>query len=136
MYNTHVESGTAINEYLYSNRNTQFDSATLADGTVTADSDGDKILYRGTVLAKITSGTDSGKVGAYSTGASDGRESTTNIIGISEERVNVRRGDVEIAYLYAGTVKGDNVYSNGTQGSVAADVKSALRGEKVHIMFR
>ena len=113
-----------------------FDSATVADGSVDADSNGDRILQKGTVLAAITSGTDSGKVGPYDTGASDGRQTAGNIIGISERFLNLRDGDFETAYLYAGVVTEDRVWSDGTQGSLSDAVKTAMQSNTMHILFR
>ncbi len=131
-----TESGQAINEYLYSTHNATFDSATLAASTVTADANGDKIARKGTVLAAITSGVDSGKAGAYDTGASDGRETAGNILGVSDVRLNVRNGDFEVAYLYTGVVREASVFSDGTQGSLSAAVKTAIRSEAMHILVK
>lgn len=60
------------NEYLRSTRNKKTESYILAASTVPARTidgvAGQKILKRGTVLAKITSGGDAGKVGPYQSG--------------------------------------------------------------------
>lgn len=131
-----VESGVAVNEYLYSPKGAMFDSATVASGSVTADSQGDKILQKGTVLAAITSGVDSGKVGPYDTGASDGRQTSGNIIGICERFLNLKNGDFDTAYLYAGVVTENRVWSDGTQGSLSDAVKTAMQSNTMHILFR
>lgn len=131
-----TESGVAVNEYLYSPTGAMFDSATVADGSVSADSDGDRILQKGTVLASITSGTDSGKVGPYDTGASDGRQTAGNIVGISERFLNLRNGDFEVAYLYAGVVNEDRVWSDGVMGSLSDAVKTAMQSNTMHVLFR
>jgi hypothetical protein len=135
MYLT-TKSGVAVNEYLYSTVGAAFDSATLAASTVTADEDGTKYLQKGTVLATITSGADSGKVGAYASGASDGRETDSNIVGILDTFAVVTEGDALVGYLYKGVVNEDKVYSDGTQGSVAAGVKTALQTSSIDILFR
>lgn len=131
-----TKSGVAVNEYLYSTVGTAFDSATLAASTVTADEDATKYVQKGTVLATITSGADSGKVGAYSTTATDGRQTSTNIIGILDTFAVVTDGDALVGYLYKGTVNEDKVTSDGTQGSVADAVKTALQTTSIDILFR
>ena len=60
------------NQYLRSTRGLGFESYTLADGTVpevTIDGFTEKYLQPGTVMAKITSGGDTGKIGPYEPGA-------------------------------------------------------------------
>jgi len=135
MYLTEI-SGVAINEYLYSTVGTAFDSVTLAASAISADEDGSKYLQKGTVLATITSGTDSGLVGPYSTKASDGRETSTNIIGISETFADVTNGNALIAYLYKGTVDESKVYCDGVQGTVSSDAKTAMQTTSIDILFR
>lgn len=132
----YTESGVAVNEYLYSTVGAAFDSATLAASTVTADSYSNKVLNKGVVLARITSGTDSGKVGEYDTGASDGRQTSGNIVGISDRWVDVTRGDAEMAYLYAGTVDESKVYCDGVQGTVGSTEKTAMQSSSMDILFR
>ncbi len=131
-----TESGVAVNEYLASAKNALFASSTVADGTVSADSNGDRVLRKGTVLAAITSGTDSGKVGPYDSGETDGRQTAANIVGISDRRLNLRNGDFETAYLYAGAVQESRVISDGTMGSLASAVKTAMQSEAMAILFR
>lgn len=101
------------NQYLRSTRGMKFNSATVAASTVTAITiDGfanQKILQPGTVLAKITSGGEAGKVGPYSTdtvGVTDGRSSAANIVGICDTFLpwQLMERDVEVAVLYDGTV--------------------------------
>ena len=59
------------NEYLRSTQDVKVDSYTVAAGSVPArvidGAPGQKILQPGTVMAKITTGPDSGKIGPYST---------------------------------------------------------------------
>ncbi len=60
------------NQYLRSTRGLGFESYTLADGTVpevTIDGFTEKYLQPGTVMARITSGGDTGKIGPYEPGA-------------------------------------------------------------------
>jgi hypothetical protein len=74
------------NEFLRSTKDVATESYTCAASTVPAQTiDGfpnQKILQPGTVMAKLTSGADSGKVGPFQAGVSDGRQTLTNIVGI------------------------------------------------------
>lgn len=57
-----------VNEYLFSTEGLKKTSYTMADGGIpseTIDGETQKVLQPGTVIAKITSGGDSGKVGVY-----------------------------------------------------------------------
>lgn len=94
------------NQFLRSTRNLQIESYTLAAATVptvTIDGwPGQKILQPGTVLAKITSGVDAGKVGPYQAGASDGRQTAANIVGLNRTFLpwqTIER-DVEVGAVY------------------------------------
>lgn len=135
-YTNESRTGEALNEYLYSTVGVAFSKATLAQESVDEDDDGNRVLRKGTVLADITSGVNSGKVGPYDSDASDGRETKTNILGICDVRADVTRGDLDVGYLYRGVVKESKVYSDGTQGSLDTDVKSAMRSESIDILFR
>ena len=99
------------NQYLRSTRNLQFNSFTVAAASVPSVTiDGhpnQKVLQPGTVMAKITSGADSGKIGPYSTdtvGVTDGRSTAANIVGINDTFLpwQLMERDVEIAVLYHG----------------------------------
>lgn len=74
------------NEFLRStNPKPQTESYTLAAASVPAETiDGhvQKIVQPGTVMAKITSGTDIGKVGPFQAGVTDGRQLVANIVGL------------------------------------------------------
>lgn len=95
-------------EYLRSTRGTKFESYTLAASTVVAKTidgnAGQKILQPGTVMAKITSGGESGKVGPFQAGATDGRQTLANIVGLNDTFLpwQAIERDVEIAVLYTG----------------------------------
>lgn len=74
------------NSFLRSTQDVKTESFTIAASTVAEveiDGSTQKILQPGTVLAKITSGADSGKVGPVDSGATDGREVAANIVGIN-----------------------------------------------------
>lgn len=98
------------NEFLRSTKRLLTESYTLAASTIpsrTIDGvSGQKILQPGTVLAKITSGPESGKVGPYSTdttGVTDGRSTAANIVGLNLTFLpwqTIER-DVEVSAVYA-----------------------------------
>lgn len=98
------------NEYLRStNPKPRFESYTVAASTVPArtidGNAGQKILQPGTVMAKITSGPEIGKVGPYSTdtvGVTDGRSVASNIVGLNDTFLpwQLIERDVEIAVAY------------------------------------
>lgn len=123
-------SGTAVTEYLYSQANFTTKSATLASGTLTADANGDKIVNKGAILAKITTGATSGQYGPYDTGASDGRQTLTNVVGINDSYSNLRDGDYEAGVCYAGIVRDDKVtlFESGVAKTV-----STMSGSKANL---
>lgn len=94
------------NEFLRSPKDLGTESYTLAASTIPAQTiDGfpnQKILQPGTVLAKITSGADAGKVGPFSAAATDGRQTLANIVGLCLTflpwQTMVR--DVEVSAVY------------------------------------
>lgn len=97
------------NAYLRSTDDVKTDSYTFAKTgivSVTVDGVATKVLQPGTVIAKITSGADSGKVGAYDTAAADGRQTAANIIGIVDTFLpwQLNERDVEVAVVYEATV--------------------------------
>jgi hypothetical protein len=78
---------------------------TLSAATVTADSNGDKILKAGTFVAPITSTAEVGKYGPFATGAADGRQTPdANKSGYLLESVNLRDGDVVTGCMISGSV--------------------------------
>lgn len=78
-----VQTPFGRNEYLRSTRNTRFESYTVAATTIPARTiDGNpnqKILQPGTVLAKITSGAEAGKVGPFQRGTVANEVQTINL---------------------------------------------------------
>jgi hypothetical protein len=93
------------NQYLRSTKGMKFESATLAAGTVVAETvDGVsmKIAQSGEVLAKITSGVDIGKVGPFQATVTDGRQTAANIVGILETFLpwELNERDAEVSYVY------------------------------------
>jgi len=96
-------------EFLRSTQDIKTESYTVADATVpdqTIDAVVTKVLQPGTVMASITSGGDSGKVGPYQVDASDGRQTATNIVGINYTFLpwQLNERDVEISVVYEASV--------------------------------
>lgn len=98
------------NVFLRSTQDVKTISYTVARATVMAETiDGhpdQKVLQPGTVLAKITSGPDAGKVGPFQTGALDGRQTVANIVGINNTFLpwQLTERDVEVAVIYEASV--------------------------------
>lgn len=96
------------NEYLRSTKDVKKESYTFAAGSIpteTIDGSVQKVLLPGEVLAKITSGGDAGKVGVFQAGATDGRQTLTNIVGINDTWLpwQLLEGDREVAATYEAT---------------------------------
>lgn len=135
------------NEYLRStNPKPQTESYTLAASTIpsrTIDGNaGQKILQPGTVLAKITSGVEIGKVGPFQAGATDGRAATANIVGLDDTFLpwqTIER-DVEVAAVYTCTaVQGwcIELDAAGAQIVLTNATADAMRGTKgLDILFK
>lgn len=94
------------NEFLRSTKILQTESYTVAASTVPARTiDGNanqKILQPGTVMAKITTGAEAGKVGPFMAGATDGRADVANIVGLELTFLpwQLVERDVEISCVY------------------------------------
>lgn len=94
------------NVFLRSTRGILTESYTCAKSTipsVTIDGSTEYVLQPGTLLAKITSGADNGKVGPYDNGASDGRQVEANVVGLCITFLpwQLADRDVEVAVAYA-----------------------------------
>ncbi|ANA87248.1 capsid decoration protein [Gordonia phage Gibbles] len=131
------------NQYLHSTRNKQLQGYTFAHETLpeedwtdgTGDVHTEKILQSGEVLAKITSGPNSGKVGVFQTGATDGRATLANIVGVNDTFApwQLSKRDIEVAALYHGVVKQAWCFirdANGDRVVMPDNVADALRGGK------
>lgn len=93
------------NEYLRSTQDVKKESYTFASAslpTETIDGVVQKVLKPGEVIAKITSGPDTGKVGVFQALATDGRQTLTNIVGINDTWLpwQLMEHDNEIAVSY------------------------------------
>jgi hypothetical protein len=97
------------NEFLRSTKILLTESYTCAAATVPAQTidgaTGQKILQPGTVMAKITSTADSGKVGPFSAAATDGRQTLANVVGLNLTFLpwQLIERDVEISAVYSCT---------------------------------
>lgn len=65
-----------------------------------------KVLQPGTVMAKITSTADIGKIGVFSAAATDGRQTLANVVGICNTFLpwQLMEGDREVAIIYEASV--------------------------------
>lgn len=94
------------NVWMRSTKGVKFEHYTCAAAGVPAETiDGDatqKVLQPGTVMAKITSGADAGKIGVFQAGVADGRQTAANIVGICDTFLpwQLRHRDVEVAVAY------------------------------------
>jgi hypothetical protein len=77
-----------------------------ATGTIIGGGDVSKVLQPGTVIAKMTSGANIGKFGVFQAGATDGRQTAANIVGVADTFVPwmLLERDVDIAVTYEATV--------------------------------
>jgi len=133
-------------EYLRSTRGKKVESYTLAGATVPAKTidgaAGQKILQKGTVLAKITSGPDAGKVGPRQAGATDGRQTLTNIVGLCDTFLpwQLIERDVEVGATYeCVAVQGwcVELAADGSEVVLPDATADAMRGTKgLDILFK
>jgi hypothetical protein len=98
------------NTFLRSTKGLKQRSVTLAHKSIPEETingyPGRRVLQRGEMLCKITSGEFAGSVGPHQEGATDGRGTLDNFVGFSDTyvpwRANVR--DVNIAAVYEASV--------------------------------
>ncbi len=146
-----VKGGTARtpfgkNQYLRSVKDVKFESYTVAASTVPArtidGNAGQKILKPGTVMAKITSGPEAGKIGPFQAGATDGRQTAANIVGLNDTFLpwQLIERDVEVACAYECTaVQGwcIELDAAGAEIVLTNTTADAMRGTKgLDIMFK
>jgi hypothetical protein len=132
------------NEYLRSTQDVKKNSATFAANSLpveTIDGVAQKVLLPGEVLAKITSGPDSGKVGVFQAGATDGRQTLANIVGVNDTWLpwQLMEHDTEIAYAYEATVVQAWCFerdSSGARIALTNTTAAAMIGQKtISLMF-
>lgn len=131
------------NRFKRSNVGVKFEHYTLAKSTVVAEARSDgtgvstntKFLQAGEVLAKITSGGDAGKVGPFQAGATDGRQTLANIVGVCDTFVpqQLNERDVDVAVVYIGTLVQAWCFernSSGVRIALTNTTADAMRGTK------
>jgi len=96
------------NVYLRSTQDVKYEPYTCAAASVateTIDGVTQKVLQSGEVMAKITSGGDTGKVGPFQASVADGRQTLANIVGLNDTFLpwQLLEHDVEIAVAYEAT---------------------------------
>lgn len=139
------------NEYLRSTKVFKTDSYTVAASSVPARTidgvAGQKILQPGTVMAKITSGGEAGKIGPYSTdtvGVTDGRSDPANIVGINDTFLpwQLVERDVEVSVVYEATAVQAWCFEYTLAGGAVPQALSnatadnaVMRGKKLNLHF-
>lgn len=116
------------NEYLRSVRNVHYESYTVAASTIPAQTidgvAGQKILQPGTIMAKITSGAEIGKIGPFTlqAGVTDGRQTAANIVGINDTFLpwQLMERDVEVAVNYESSIVDGRLFELDASGAWAA----------------
>ena len=104
-----IRSPFGKNQYLRSTQDVKYESYTMSKAampSMTVDGDVLKIAQPGTVIAKITSTAESGKVGVFQTGAADGRQTAANVVGVLDTFLpwELMERDAEVSVAYEGTV--------------------------------
>lgn len=134
----------ARNHYLRSTQDVKTQSYTVAASTIPARTidghTGQKVLQPGTVMAKITSGADSGKIGPYLVDALDGRQTLTNIVGLCNTFLpfQLMERDVDIAVVYeASVVQANCIELDATDAEVPlGDTTAAAMTNQKHLDIR
>jgi hypothetical protein len=131
------------NEYLRSTQDVKKESYTFSAASIpleTIDGSQQKVLKPGEVLAKITSGPEAGKVGVFMAGATDGRQTVGNIVGLNDTWLpwQLLERDVEVAAAYECTaVQGwcterDAAGARVPLTNTTADAMRGVKGLDVH----
>lgn len=133
------------NNFLRSTQDVKTESYTLAAATVATETingvAGQKVVQPGEVLAKITSGPDAGKVGPYQAGATDGRQTAANIVGLCRDWMpwQTMEHDMDVAAVYECTAVQAWCFERDAAGARIAltnTTADAMRGTKgLDIMF-
>ena len=132
-------------EYLRSTQDVKKESYTFAAAslpTETIDGVVQKVLLPGEVLAKITSGPDAGKVGVFQAGATDGRQTAANIVGLNDTWLpwQLMEHDNEVAATYEATAVQawcSERDAGGARVTLTNTTADAMRGTKgLSLMFK
>lgn len=133
------------NQFLRSTQDVKTESYTCsASATPFEEIDGEtqKVLQPGTVMAKITSGEESGKIGPFQAGVSDGRQTLANIVGICNTFLpwQLLNRDVEIAVVVDARVVQEWCFEydeDGVRVELTNTTAAALNAEKgLNILFQ
>lgn len=134
------------NVYLRSTQDKKVDSGTFAASTMPAKTidgnPGQKVLQPGTVIAKITSGPETGKFGPFQAGATDGRQTLANIAGLCDTFLpwQLMERDVEIGITYECTAVQAwclEAQADGTFVALTNATAAAMLAQKsLDILFR
>lgn len=132
------------NVFLRSTQDVKTESYTLAASTVALETvngvANQKVLQSGEILAKITSGPETGKVGPFQAGATDGRQTLTNIVGINNTFLpwQLLERDVEVSAVYECTAVQGWCFERDAAGvrialtNTTADAMRGVKGLDVH----
>jgi len=132
------------NVYLRSTQDVKKEHYTVAASTVALETvngvANQKILQSGEVMAKITSGPETGKIGPFQAGATDGRQTAANIVGINDTFLpwQLMERDVEVAVTYEATAVQGWCFERDAAGvrivltNTTADAMRGVKGLDVH----
>ncbi len=131
------------NVFLRSTQDVKVESYTFASGGIpeeTVDGEQVKVLQPGTVVAKITSGGDTGKIGVFSAAATDGRQTAANIVGINQTFLpwQLTERDVEVGVVYEATVTQANCFEydvGDARIALTNGTRDAMNGVSVQMIF-
>lgn len=103
-----IRSPFGNNAYLRNTQHVRYEHYTLSSSVVpteTIDSTTQKRVFPGTVIAKITSTGESGKVGPFSAAATDGRQTLANIVGLLDTFLpwELLEHDCDVSVAYVAT---------------------------------
>lgn len=132
------------NQYLRSTQDYKTESYMVAKDSVPAETidgyAGQKVLQPGTVMAKITSGGDAGKIGPFQADATDGRQTAANIVGLNNTFLpwQLMERDVEVAVVYECTAvqawcfEYTDAATKVALGNTTADAMRGVKGMDIH----
>jgi hypothetical protein len=110
-------------------------SVVIYASTVALDDDSRRLINRGQVLCKITSGTGADKYGPYAKTAGDGRESLTeDAVVVTTQGIDVTLGDRPIAGWFMDCVFDKSELTTGGVSLHGASLTS-LEGALSHCIF-
>jgi hypothetical protein len=95
---------------------------TIAAAKITADGNGNKIVKKGQLMVKLTSGTSVGKYAPFNSGGSEGEQTVTDDSVYLLETMNCRDGDV----VCGGVIQGAVLKSRVTPSSTFAALQGRI----------